>query len=101
MRTVTNDNRKLTATDEIHSVFGTSLIACLGEFLPYNVVKKFEGVDRLKLFVRMSLDDGVDMMIIINDINVYNKCITYSDCSNILLALDDLSEMTDHNNLKM
>lgn len=101
MRTVTNDNSKLTATDEIDSVFATSLIACLGEFLPYSVVKKFEGVDRLKLFVRMYLDDGVDMMVIINDINVYNKCITYSDCSNILLALDDLSEITYYNNLKM
>ena len=101
MRTVTNDNRKLTATEQIDNVFGTSLIACLGEFLPYSVVKKFEGVDRLKLFVRMYLDDGVDMMVIINDINVYNKCITYSDCSNILLALDDLSEITNYNNLKM
>jgi hypothetical protein len=101
MRTVTNDNRKLTATDEIDSVFGTSLIACLGNFLPYSVVKKYEGVERLKLFVRMSLDDGVDMMVIINGVNVYNKCITYSDCSDILFALDDLSEITDDNNLKM
>jgi hypothetical protein len=101
MRTVTNNNSILTATDELDNVFWTSLIACLGEFLPYSVVKKFEGVDRLKLFVRMYLDDGVDMMVIINGINVYNKCITYSDCSNILLALDDLSEITYDNNLKM
>lgn len=92
MRTVSNNNRILTATDEFERVYRTSLINCLGQFLPYSVVKKYEHVEHVKLFVRMSLDDGVDMMVIINDINVYNKCITYSDCSNILFALDDLSQ---------
>lgn len=41
----------------------------------------------------------IDVMVVIDDINVYNNCITYENYSNIILGFDDL--INEDYNLKV
>lgn len=90
MRTTIVKNRGVITTDIFPRVTGAELINCFGEYLPHKTLKKFECDITVNLYVRMSVYEGVDMMILIDGINVYNSCITHDDCSAILLNLDGI-----------
>ena len=98
--TITDANGFITI-DSFDSVFGCSLIYCLGDYLNYNVVKKYENEEGFSLTVELTVeyDVGIKMMVMIENNIVYNNSITKKEYNSISCVLEvlrnDINDMLE------
>jgi hypothetical protein len=91
MRTITFSAKGIITTSEFESVIGKSVIYCLGNHLPYNILKEYEVDENVKLKIVISVDEIVRLRVVLNDIEVFDKNISHSDGSIILELIDEIS----------
>ena len=100
--TITDKNGFITI-DDFDSVYGCSLVYCLGDYLPYNVIKKYEEEEGFSLLVELTVeyDEDIVMMVMIENKEVFNKSITKKEFNIISCVMEvlrnDINELIEDN----
>lgn len=100
VRETTRGELGMDTRDIFDSVFGCSLVFCLGDYLPYNIIKKYEEEEGFSLIVntRAIYDDKINITVWIDDKEVYNHIIFKHEYNVILSNLDILrNDINDAN----
>ena len=86
--------------DNFLSIFGVSLIYCMGNYLPYNIIKKYEDEENISFVVHITemYNEYIKMIVYIDKTVVFNNFIKKRDSDKILSNLDEVrNDIKDRN----